>query len=178
MLDLTKLNKDQQKAVETINGPVSVLAGAGTGKTRTLTYRIAYMIYSGINPKDIVAVTFTNKAASEMKKRIVDLVGAYAIDVNISTFHSFCAGFLRNEAEKLDKRYTSRFLIIDEDDSKQIIRDTVKELNYDSNKFNSSRLKNLFSKYKNGQIDFLDGELGIIYNSYNKYLKDNNSMDF
>ncbi|MDY0133604.1 MAG: UvrD-helicase domain-containing protein, partial [Acholeplasmatales bacterium] len=125
MLDLTKLNKQQQKAVETINGPVSVLAGAGTGKTRTLTYRIAYMIYSGINPSEIVAVTFTNKAAFEMKKRVIELVGPYAEELSVSTFHSFCARFLRNEAEKLDERYTSRFLIIDEEDSKQIIRDTV-----------------------------------------------------
>lgn len=178
MLDLTKLNKNQQKAVEAITGPVSVLAGAGTGKTRTLTYRIAFMIYSGIDPKDIVAVTFTNKAAVEMKKRVVDLIGAHAMDVNISTFHSFSSGFLRNEADKLDERYTSRFLIIDEDDSKQIIRDTVKELKYDSNNYNSSRLKNLFSKYKNGQRDFLSYDELNIYNAYNKYLKDNNSMDF
>ena len=178
MLDLTKLNKQQQKAVETINGPVSVLAGAGTGKTRTLTYRIAYMIYSGINPSEIVAVTFTNKAAFEMKKRVIELVGPYAEELSVSTFHSFCARFLRNEAEKLDERYTSRFLIIDEEDSKQIIRDTVGELEYDTNKYNSIRLKNLFSMYKNNQIDFLEGAELIIYNAYNKYLKDNNSMDF
>lgn len=178
MLDLTKLNKDQQKAVEVIAGPVSVIAGAGTGKTRTLTYRIAYMIYSGIDPNEIVAVTFTNKAAFEMKKRVIDLVGEHAIGVSVSTFHSFCAQFLRNEAEKLDERYTSRFLIIDEEDSKQIIRDTVKELKYDTNLFNSLRLKSLFSKYKNNQIDYLETEELIIFNAYNKYLKDNNSMDF
>lgn len=178
MLDLTKLNKEQQKAVEVINGPVSVIAGAGTGKTRTLTYRIAYMIYSGIDPSEIVAVTFTNKAAFEMKERVIDLIGEHALKTSVSTFHSFCAQFLRNEAEKLDKRYTNRFLIIDEDDSKQIIRDTVKELKYDSNVFNSLRLKNLFSKYKNNQIDYLEYQELNIYNAYNKYLKDNNSMDF
>lgn len=178
MLDLTKLNKQQQKAVQITDGPVSVLAGAGTGKTRTLTYRIAYMIYNGIDPKEILAVTFTNKAAQEMKERVVNLVGAHALGISISTFHSFCANFLRNEAEKLDERYTSRFLIIDEEDSKQIIRDTVKELKYDSNLFNSARLKNLFSRYKNNQLDYLEYDELRIYNEYNKYLKDNNSMDF
>lgn len=178
MLDLTNLNENQQKAVMAINGPVSVLAGAGTGKTRTLTYRIAYMIYSGIAPDEIIAVTFTNKAARLMKERVVNLVGPHASDISISTFHSFCAGFLRSEIEHLDERYNTRFLIIDEDDSKQIIRDTVVELKYDPNVFNSRKLKALFSKYKNEQIDFLEVSELVIYNAYNKYLKDNNSMDF
>lgn len=178
MLDLTKLNEQQQKAVQQIDGAVSVLAGAGTGKTRTLTYRIAYMIYEGIEASQIVAVTFTNKAAFEMKQRVIDLVGTKAEEISISTFHSFCARFLRNEIEHLDDNYTSRFLIIDEDDSKQIIRDTVKELNYDSNAYNSNRLKNMFSKFKNKQLDFLDFEELDIYKAYNKYLRDNNSLDF
>lgn len=178
MLDLTRLNKEQQKAVQTIEGPVSVLAGAGTGKTRTLTYRIAYMVYSDIDPSEIVAVTFTNKAAFEMKQRIIDLVGVKATEISISTFHSFCARLLRNEIDKLNEKYTSRFLIIDEADSKQIIRDTVKELNFDSNKYNSNRLKNIISKFKNKQIDFLDYDEMVIYNAYNKYLQDNNSLDF
>ncbi len=178
MIDLTKLNESQLKAVKKINGAVSVLAGAGTGKTRTLTYRIAYMIFEGIKPSEIVAVTFTNKAANEMKERVINIVGPRAGEISISTFHSFCARFLRSEIEKLNENYTHRFLIIDEDDAKQIIRDTVKELNYDSNYYNSNRLKNIFSKYKNKQIDMLDYEELHIYNNYNKYLKDNNSLDF
>lgn len=178
MLDLTKLNKEQQKAVQQVEGPVSVLAGAGTGKTRTLTYRIAYMIYEGIPVSEIVAMTFTNKAAFEMKQRVIDLVGPKAEEISISTFHSFCARFLRNEIHHFDDKYTSRFLIIDEEDSKQIIRDTVKELDYDSNDYNSNRLKNKFSKFKNRQLDYLDFDDLLIYRAYNKYLRDNNSLDF
>lgn len=178
MLDLTKLNEQQQKAVQEIEGAVSVLAGAGTGKTRTLTYRIAYMIYEGIPASEIVAMTFTNKAAFEMKQRVIDLVGTKAEEISISTFHSFCARFLRNEIHHLDDKYTSRFLIIDEADSKQIIRDTVKELKYDVNEYNSNRLKNKFSKFKNKQLDYLDFDDLVIYKAYNQYLRDNNSLDF
>lgn len=178
MVDLTILNKEQARAVTHIKGPVSVIAGAGSGKTRTLTYRIAYMISEGIDPQSIVAVTFTNKAAAEMKERVMNLVGEKGYLTQISTFHSFCSRFLRDEITHLNQGFTRRFLIIDEDDSKQIIRDTVKELNYDSNKFNSNRLKNLFSKIKNGQSDFLELDEAKIYNAYNKYLRDNNALDF
>lgn len=175
---LENLNKKQQLAVTKINGSVAVVAGAGTGKTRTLTYRIANMIKAGIYPHSILAMTFTNKAALEMKERVVSLVGEQAYETKVSTFHSFCAGFLRDEIHNLNEEYTRRFLIIDEEDSKQIIRDTVKELNYDNNKYNSNRLKALFSKYKNKQIEYLDHEEYYIYQKYNEYLRLNNALDF
>ncbi len=178
MLDLTKLNESQLNAVTKIDGPMAVIAGAGSGKTRTLTYRIAYMIAEGIKPDNIVAVTFTNKAAFEMKSRVINLIGDKAMELKVSTFHSFCAGFLRDEIDNLDLGFSRRFLILDEDDSKQIIRDTVKELGYDSNLFNSNRLKDYFSKYKNGQFDSLDFEEYKIYQGYNNYLQANNSLDF
>lgn len=175
---LKDLNQKQLKAVKEINGPVAVIAGAGTGKTRTLTYRIANMINEGIYPHAILAMTFTNKAAREMKERVVSLVGEKAYETKISTFHSFCAAFLRDEIHNLNEEYTRRFLIIDEEDSKQIIRDTVKELNYDNNKFNSNRLKSIFSMYKNKQIDYLDNDEILIYQKYNEYLRLNNALDF
>src|SRR5690554_5044878 len=169
-MDLSILNDNQLKAVKHIKGPLSVVAGAGSGKTRTLTYRIGYLINQGVNPLSILAVTFTNKAAREMRERVVELVGPKALDVTLSTFHSFCARFLRSEIEYLGQTYNRRFLIIDEDDSKQIIRDTVKELNYDPNRYNSNRLKSLFSKYKNGQYDELETIEQEIYLKYNDYL--------
>ncbi len=172
------LNDKQLKAVKQISGSVAVVAGAGTGKTRTLTYRIANMINEGIYPYSILAMTFTNKAAREMKERVVSLVGEKAYETKISTFHSFCAAFLRDEIHNLNEGYTRRFLIIDEDDSKQIIRDTVKDLNYDNNKFNSNRLKSLFSMYKNEQSDYLDNDEYLIYQKYNEYLRLNNALDF
>lgn len=178
MIDLSKLNKEQLEAVMHKEGPCMVVAGAGSGKTRTLTYRIAKLIEDGIHPDSIVAVTFTNKAAREMKERVVELVGEKGLIAHVMTFHSFCAGFLRDEITKLNERFTRRFLIIDEEDSKQIIRDTVKELNYDSNKFNSIRLKEAFSKFKNNPSIILDKDDKVIYNAYQKYLIDNNSLDF
>jgi len=177
-MDLSILNDNQLKAVKHIKGPLSVVAGAGSGKTRTLTYRIGYLINQGVNPLSILAVTFTNKAAREMRERVVELVGPKALDVTLSTFHSFCARFLRSEIEYLGQTYNRRFLIIDEDDSKQIIRDTVKELNYDPNRYNSNRLKSLFSKYKNGQYDELETIEQEIFLKYNDYLAYNNSLDF
>ncbi|HKL60968.1 MAG TPA: UvrD-helicase domain-containing protein [Acholeplasma sp.] len=177
-MNLSMLNENQLKAVKHINGPLSVVAGAGSGKTRTLTYRIANLIEQGVLPLSILAVTFTNKAAREMKERVVELVGPKALDVTLSTFHSFCARFLRNEIDHLGSNYNRRFLIIDEDDAKQIIRDTVKELNYDPNRFKSTRLKSLISKFKNGQYDELDTIESEIYAKYNDYLALNNSLDF
>ena len=178
MIDLKKLNEQQLKAVKHIDGPCAVIAGAGSGKTRTLTYRIAYLIEQGIYPESIVAVTFTNKAAREMKERVMELVGEKGVLTQVSTFHSFCARFLRDEITYLNENFTRRFLIIDEDDAKQIIRDTVKELNYDANRYNSNRLKEAFSRYKNNRHETLDQDDRNIYEAYQKYLMENNSLDF
>ena len=178
MIDLSKLNKEQLEAVLHKEGPCMVVAGAGSGKTRTLTYRIAKLIEDGVHPDSIVAVTFTNKAAREMKERVVGLVGKKGLLAHVSTFHSFCASFLRDEITKLDERFTRRFLIIDEEDSKQIIRDSVKELNYDANKFNSNRLKEVFSKFKNNPHKYLDRDDKNVFDVYQKYLVNNNSLDF
>lgn len=177
-MDLKGLNSHQKEAVYAIEGAVAVVAGAGSGKTRTLTYRIAMMIEKNIFPSSILAVTFTNKAAREMKERVVDLIGPQGFAPTISTFHSFCARFLRDEIEHLGEPYTRHYLILDEDDSKQVIRDTVKELNLDPNRYNSNRLKDYFSKVKNGQYDTLEYEEEKIFIKYNEYLKSNNSMDF
>ncbi|HRR05716.1 MAG TPA: UvrD-helicase domain-containing protein, partial [Victivallales bacterium] len=99
---LRNLNPEQEKAVKTINGPVLVFAGAGTGKTRVITHRIAFMIYKGINPLNIAAMTFTNKAAKEMRERLFTLIPQKdAKDVFLGTFHSYCARLLRKEIELL-----------------------------------------------------------------------------
>jgi len=177
-MDFKGLNQHQKEAVHALEGAVAVIAGAGSGKTRTLTYRIANMIENKIFPSTILAVTFTNKAAREMKERVVDLIGPQGFAPSISTFHSFCARFLRDEVKHLGEPYTRHYLILDEDDSKQVIRDTVKELNLDPNRYNSNRLKDYFSKVKNGQYDTLEFEEEKIFVKYNEYMKQNNSMDF
>ena len=177
-MQLNGLNDHQIQAVKALEGAVAVIAGAGSGKTRTLTYRIANMIDNNIFPSSILAVTFTNKAAREMKERVVDLIGPQGFAPMISTFHSFCARFLRDEIEHLGDTYTRHYLILDEDDAKQVIRDTVKELNLDPNRYNSNRLKDYFSKVKNGQYDSLEYEEEKVFIKYNEYLKANNSMDF
>lgn len=177
-MQLKGLNDHQLQAVNALEGSVAVIAGAGSGKTRTLTYRIANMIENNIFPSSILAVTFTNKAAREMKERVVDLIGPQGFAPTISTFHSFCARFLRDEIEHLGEPYTRHYLILDEDDAKQVIRDTVKELNLDPNRYNSNRLKDYFSKVKNGQYDTLEYEEEKVFIKYNEYLKANNSMDF
>ena len=128
---LEHLNEPQREAVTTIEGPVMVIAGAGSGKTRALTHRIAYMIEQGINPFSIMALTFTNKAAKEMKERIMQLVepGA-ARNVWMGTFHSIFARILRIEAASLG--YTPEFTIYDTDDSKTLINAILKEREIDT----------------------------------------------
>ena len=126
---LEQLNEPQREAAECTEGPVMIIAGAGSGKTRTLTYRIAHLLEKGVDPFHILALTFTNKAAGEMKDRIIGLVGSEGRNLWMGTFHSVFARVLRAEAEKLG--YTQSFTIYDTDDSKSAIKQIVKQLNLD-----------------------------------------------
>ena len=177
---LEGLNEQQLKAVTTTEGPVMVMAGAGSGKTRVLTERIAYIIDMGISPFQILAVTFTNKAANEMKERVQQLVDVDTKYMWISTFHSFCSRFLRMEIDVLPQ-YNKKFLIIDEDDSLKIIKDICKESGIEEIK--PKRIQALISKCKNFPNYFInDPYLRSIYINvnakYNCYLKENNMLDF
>jgi len=147
---LEELNEIQRKAVTTIDGPVMVIAGPGSGKTRVLTYRIAHIINQGINPSSILALTFTNKAAKEMKERIEKVVGPKANWVWAGTFHSIFARILRTEAEKLG--YPSSFTIYDGDDSKSLINTIIKEMNLDKEKYNANIIRSRISSAKSNII--------------------------
>ena len=127
---LAGLNDEQRAAVTHFEGPLLILAGAGSGKTRVLTSRVAYLIHvHGVRPDEVVAITFTNKAAGEMKARIAGLVGPIARTMWISTFHSMCARLLRREAQRMG--YKSTFTIHDEDDRRRLIKRCMEELNID-----------------------------------------------
>jgi superfamily I DNA/RNA helicase len=180
------LNKEQQKAVETIEGPLLVLAGAGTGKTRVITYRIAYMIEKGINPEKILGVTFTNKAAREMKERLSKIVQkSDADEVFLGTFHSFCARFLRKEIPLLG--YLSNFTICDDSDQKGIIKQVMAEMNIHKDHINPADILSQISNTKSAML--LPSETVIynnaiapifpnLYRNYNKILKNQNMVDF
>ena len=127
---LENLNESQLKATLNTEGPMIVIAGAGSGKTRVLTYKIAYLMTKGIDPFNILALTFTNKAAREMKDRIAMIVGDEAKNLWMGTFHSVFAKILRIEAEKLG--YTSNFTIYDTEDSQKLVSSIIKELNLDN----------------------------------------------
>ena len=131
---LEGLNEQQRAAVTHFEGPLLILAGAGSGKTRVLTHRVAYLMQAhGVQPHEILAITFTNKAAGEMKERIAGLVGPVARTMWISTFHSMCARILRREAERIG--YTSSFTIHDEDDRRRLVKRCLEELNLDPKRF-------------------------------------------
>lgn len=190
---LAELNSPQREAVENIHGPTMVIAGAGSGKTRVLTYRIAHLINQGVDPFHILALTFTNKAAREMKERISRLIGgSEALNVWMGTFHSVFARVLRIEAIHLG--YTSNFTIYDTDDSKSLIRKILNELQLDSKIYQPNYIQhkiswaksNLINAIQYSQIpnfykdDVIAGKarLGEIYLEYQKRLKASNSMDF
>ena len=179
---LTGLNEKQIEAVTTTEGPVMVMAGAGSGKTKVLTTRIAYILNeTGISPYSILAVTFTNKAANEMKKRISNIIDIDTKHMWISTFHSFCARFLRLEIDKIDSPYNHNFTIIDEEDSLKIVKDILKELEIDNIKpkeFQNmiSRSKN-FTEYTIKDPRLREQFLEVSY-KYNETLKENNMFDF
>ena len=174
-LEDLNLNKEQMAAVKKIEGPVIVFAGAGTGKTKTLTSRIAYMISEGINPKSILAITFTKKATNEMRERVHALIGSDASKVTISTIHALCARILRQTIHAIG--YKNNFEIIDDEDSLRVVNEIYKELEI-SRKYLSPRAAyNFISNYKNGIGDLYGINL-TIYKKYQEKLFNANQVDF
>ena len=181
------LNPEQAEAVRCLEGPLLIMAGAGSGKTRVLTYRIANLIAQGIPPWSILAITFTNKAAEEMKSRAENLIGSPARDIVMRTFHSFCARLLRREIE-VTGEFSRNFAIYDATDSKTLIKQCVAELKLGENIFDNVHLK--ISDLKNNLIDtkkfreqslnadFYTRNVVMIYELYQKKLRDNNALDF
>ena len=185
---LDTLNAEQKKAVRQIDGPVLIMAGAGSGKTKALTCRIAYMLEQGISPHEILAITFTNKAAQEMRERVHNLVGNDAEKIWMYTFHSFGARFLRREIKGYST-YTDRFTIYDSDDSKQLIKNILKELNLDDKQYPPKSIQTRISNAKNalqGPEDFrmetggnfYSEKVADVYDLYDRYMKQNNALDF
>ena len=186
-MKLDMLNPQQRKAAETLNGPVLILAGAGSGKTRALTYRVANLIASGVEPWRILAITFTNKAAREMQERIVELTGDKAEDVWVSTFHAMCAKILRRDIEKLG--YKRSFSIYDEDDQKSVLKNTLKSLDIDDKAYTVRELKSKISDAKNRLLtpdewfresarDFRSQQIHDIFTEYERRLRSANALDF
>jgi DNA helicase-2/ATP-dependent DNA helicase PcrA len=161
---LDELNDVQRKAATHINGPLMVLAGAGSGKTRVLTYRIAYLLEKGVDPFNILSLTFTNKAAREMKLRISRIVGdGMAKALWMGTFHSVFSKILRFEADRIG--YPSNFTIYDSDDSKSLLKTIIKELNLDDKVYKPSLVQRRISSAKNGLINASEYQQDtIIYN--------------
>ncbi len=185
---LSQLNDMQREAASSIDGPLLVLAGAGSGKTRVLTYRIAHMIEERhISPWSILAITFTNKAAKEMAQRVEALIGEMANDMWIRTFHSACVRILRRDIDRIG--YSRDFNIIDSDDQKSLVKECLKELNFDEKEFPPRSVMNEISSAKDKLItskvyaeefegDFRKKQLARIYSLYQQKLKNANDLDF
>ena len=174
---LENLNKEQLEAVKAVDGPVMVFAGAGTGKTRALTARIAYMIQDkNIMPYNILAITFTKKATNEMRERVSKIVGDKAKYINISTIHALCAKILRMGIEAIG--YKKDFEIIDDEDALKVINEIYKTENIDRKYFSPKAALNIIGNYKIKDNYKLFALQEKIYNSYQKYLKEHNLVDF
>ena len=186
-MDLSTLNDKQKEAVEWPDGPILVLAGAGSGKTRVLTTKLAYLVNErGVNPYNILAITFTNKAAKEMKERAFKMLGSDAYQMQISTFHSLGLLLIRENYEKLG--FEKNFTILDSDDSLTIIKKILKDMNLDSKFYNPRAIRNKISSAKNELMDsnyysrFANSEYEEIvlevFRKYEQKVLKNNSMDF
>ncbi len=189
---LDDLNESQRKAVEYIDGPSLVVAGAGSGKTRVLTYKIAYLMQQGMKPWNILALTFTNKAAREMKSRIASLVGENARYLHMGTFHSIFSRILRREAERIG--YTSNFTIYDESDARSLVKSIIKDMGLDDKVYKPATVHNRISMAKNHLIlaedyavdrDALQRDresrmpaISAIYSAYTARCRQANAMDF
>lgn len=190
---LENLNKEQVEAVQTTQGPLLILAGAGSGKTKVLTTRIAYMIQNGIKPRNILAVTFTNKAAKEMKERIGKIIGEDTVKYMwVGTFHGICGRILRENIDKYNtatgKNLDKNFTIYDDSDTNQIITRAIKKLNLDDKVYQTKLVKSVISNAKNKMQDattfakyardYKSQKIAEIYEEYEKALNSNNAIDF
>ena len=188
MSDTGTLNKEQQEAVQCTEGPLLILAGAGSGKTRVLTYRIAHLMEDcGVNPWNILAITFTNKAAGEMRERVDRIVGYGSESVWVSTFHSACVRILRRYIDRLG--YDTNFTIYDTEDQKTVMKDVCRRLELDSKLYKERAVLSVISNAKNEYIspnefqlqvrgDFRMEKMAQAYLEYQKELKKNNALDF
>ena len=182
-MNIDNLNDKQKEAVLYINGPMLVLAGAGSGKTKVLTNRIANLIDNGISSANILAITFTNKAAKEMKDRVFNLIGNDAYMIQISTFHSLGLKILKENYEKLG--YDKNFVVIDSDDALTVIKKIMKDMNLSPQYYNAKNIRNKISSAKNELMDLqsfanleYDKNIVKVYEKYLEKLKLNNSVDF
>lgn len=191
---LGNLNKEQREAVETVQGPLLILAGAGSGKTKLLTSRIAYLIkHQCVRPKNILAVTFTNKAAKEMKERLGNILGEDVVKYMwVGTFHGICGRMLRENIEKYNfqsgKKLDKNFSIYDETDSNAVIKQAIKKLNLDDKVYAPKLVKTVISNAKNKMQDaytfatfardFKSQKIASIYEEYENMLNNNNAIDF
>ncbi len=190
---LENLNKEQLSAVKTTNGPLLVLAGAGSGKTKVLTTRIAHLVKNGTNPRNILAVTFTNKAAKEMKERLASILGEDLVKYMwVGTFHSICGRILRQDIDKYQfqsgKKLDKNFTIYDEQDSLAVIKQSIKKLNLDEKMYQPKLIKAIISNSKNKMQDaytfatyardFKSQRISQIYDDYESALNNNNAIDF
>lgn len=190
---LENLNKEQKEAVQTTQGPLLILAGAGSGKTKVLTTRIACMIKQGVRPRNILAVTFTNKAAKEMKERIGKIIGEDTVKYMwVGTFHGICGRILRENIDKYNtatgKNLDRNFTIYDDSDTNQIISRIIKKLNLDDKVYQTKLVKSIISNAKNKMQDatayatyardFKSQKIASVYEEYEKALNNNNAIDF
>jgi len=185
---INELNSEQEKAVVTKDGPILILAGAGSGKTRVITYRIAYLISQGVKPENILAVTFTNKAAGEMKERVSKLLGEdKKVSLWIGTFHSICARILRREIKHIG--FESNFSIYDTSDQLSLIKEIMRNSDIDEKMFNPNSILGRISSIKNELISpvtymnnyansIFEENVAAIYASYERELKQRNALDF
>ena len=181
------LNPAQKQAVEHTDGPLLIMAGAGSGKTKVLTCKIAALLEKGVSPYNILAITFTNKAATEMRDRVDRMIGEKAKFVWLSTFHAFCARFLRYEIEALGI-YKKNFTIYDTSDTQTLIKNCLKELNLDEKQYSPYAVLSVISNAKNAMqspndfaaqaTDFFGRKVAEVYEKYQAHLIENNALDF
>lgn len=184
-MDLSTLNKEQRQAVETLDGPLLILAGAGSGKTRALTYRIANLVDHGVSPWNILALTFTNKAAREMRERTEALLGGSVKDMWVATFHSCCTRILRSDIDKLGR--DRNFVIYDDDDQTSLIAAIMKRLGVNDKDITKRQIKEHISEAKNKSTEpekflmdnpYLDESVLKVFREYQRSLKEYNALDF
>ncbi|MBV8723341.1 MAG: UvrD-helicase domain-containing protein, partial [Candidatus Eremiobacteraeota bacterium] len=187
LLETEVLNDAQDAAVRKTDGPVLIFAGAGSGKTRVLTHRIAYLMRElRVDPDHILAVTFTNKAAGEMKSRLLSMAGPVARDIWVGTFHAMCVRILRRDGSRIG--IAPNFAIIDDTDQRQLVKEILDDLDYDERQLSPGACLAEIGKAKNAllwpeqyaqtQTSFVGERIANVYTEYQRRLSESNSLDF